>query len=295
MHGIGIFDGIQALELNKVKKDYIKISYAKGDVLYVPVTQLDLVSKYIGPGENTARVKINRLGGNEWKKAKAKVRSSVKDMAKELIALYAKRMSTKGFAFSEDTDMQRDFELRFAYDETDDQLRCVDEIKHDMERPVPMDRLLCGDVGFGKTEVALRCAFKCISEGKQCAILVPTTVLAMQHFNTARSRMEAFPVRIEMLSRFVSPTKQKQVLKELAEGKVDLLVGTHRIISKDIKFKDLGLLIVDEEQRYVNTSIHQYVSISLRQYISTFMRLTVQPFRCSYGHTSVFPFVQAYI
>lgn len=250
VHGIGVFDGIQALELNKVKKDYIKISYAKGDVLYVPVTQLDLVSKYIGPGENTARVKINRLGGSEWKKAKAKVRSSVKDMAKELIALYAKRMSTKGFAFSEDTDMQRDFELRFAYDETDDQLRCVDEIKHDMERPVPMDRLLCGDVGFGKTEVALRGAFKCLSEGKQCAILVPTTVLAMQHFNTARSRMEAFPVRIEMLSRFVSPTKQKQVLKDLAEGKVDLLVGTHRIISKDIKFKDLGLLIVDEEQRF---------------------------------------------
>lgn len=250
IHGIGIFEGIQALELNKVKKDYIKISYAKGDVLYVPVTQLDLVSKYIGPGENNNRVKINRLGGNEWKKAKAKVRSSVKDMAKELIALYAKRMSTKGYAFSEDTDLQRDFELRFPYDETDDQLRCVDEIKRDMERSAPMDRLLCGDVGFGKTEVALRAAFKCVSEGKQCAILVPTTVLAMQHFNTARSRMEPFPVKVEMLSRFVTPTKQKQVLKELETGNVDLLVGTHRIISKDIKFKDLGLLIVDEEQRF---------------------------------------------
>lgn len=250
IHGIGIFEGIQALELNKVKKDYIKISYAKGDVLYVPVTQLDLVSKYIGPGENNNKVKINRLGGNEWKKAKAKVRSSVKDMAKELIALYAKRMSTKGYAFSEDTDLQRDFELRFPYDETDDQLRCVEEIKRDMERSAPMDRLLCGDVGFGKTEVALRAAFKCVSEGKQCAILVPTTVLAMQHFNTARSRMEPFPVRVEMLSRFVTPTKQKQVLKELEAGNVDLLVGTHRIISKDIKFKDLGLLIVDEEQRF---------------------------------------------
>lgn len=250
IHGIGIFEGIQALELNKIKKDYIKISYAKGDVLYVPVTQLDLVSKYIGPGENNNRVKINRLGGNEWKKAKAKVRSSVKDMAKELIALYAKRMSTKGYAFSEDTDLQRDFELRFPYDETDDQLRCVEEIKRDMERSAPMDRLLCGDVGFGKTEVALRAAFKCVSEGKQCAILVPTTVLAMQHFNTARSRMEPFPVRVEMLSRFVTPTKQKQVLKELEAGNVDLLVGTHRIISKDIKFKDLGLLIVDEEQRF---------------------------------------------
>lgn len=249
VHGIGVFDGIHALELNKVKKDYIKISYAKGDTLYVPVTQLDLVSKYIGPREDS-NVKINRLGGNEWKKAKAKVRSSVKDMAKELIALYAKRMSTKGYAFSEDTDLQRDFELRFAYDETEDQLRSAAEIKSDMERSAPMDRLLCGDVGFGKTEVALRAAFKCISEGKQCAVLVPTTVLAMQHFNTAKSRMEAFPVRTEMISRFVSPKKQKEILKDLEAGKVDLLIGTHRIISKDIKFKDLGLLIVDEEQRF---------------------------------------------
>ncbi|MCC8016570.1 MAG: transcription-repair coupling factor [Clostridiales bacterium] len=249
VHGIGIFEGIHALELNGVKKDYIKISYAKGDTLYVPVTQLDLVSKYIGPGDNS-RVKINRLGGSEWKKAKAKVRASVKDMAKELIALYAKRMSTKGYAFSEDTDFQRDFELRFAYDETDDQLRCAEEIKKDMERPVPMERLLCGDVGFGKTEVALRAAFKCITEGKQCAVLVPTTVLAMQHFNTARARMEAFPVNVEMLSRFVSQTKQKEIIKGLANGDVDLLVGTHRIISKDIKFHDLGLLIVDEEQRF---------------------------------------------
>ena len=171
-------------------------------------------------------------------------------MAKELIALYAKRMSTPGYAFSQDTDLQRDFELRFEYDETDDQLRCADEIKGDMEKSAPMDRLLCGDVGFGKTEVALRACFKCIGDGKQCAILVPTTVLAMQHFQTAIRRMEAYPVRIEMLSRFVSPTKQKQVLEDLAAGKVDLLVGTHRIISKDIKFKDLGLLVVDEEQRF---------------------------------------------
>lgn len=249
VHGIGVFEGIQALEMNKIKKDYIKISYAKGDALYVPVTQLDLVSKYIGPGDNT-HVKINRLGGGEWKKAKAKVRESVKDMAKELIALYAKRMSTKGYAFSEDTDLQRDFELRFAYEETDDQLRCAEEIKRDMERPIPMERLLCGDVGFGKTEVALRAAFKCISEGKQCALLVPTTVLAMQHFNTARERMEAFPVTVEMLSRFVPAQKQKKIVKGLESGSVDLLIGTHRIISKDIKFHDLGLLIVDEEQRF---------------------------------------------
>lgn len=249
VHGIGVFAGIQALEINNVKKDYIKIDYAKGDALYVPVTQLDLVSKYIGPGENS-NVKINRLGGSEWKKAKAKVRQSVKDMAKELIALYAKRMSTKGYAFSPDTDLQRDFETRFAYDETDDQLRCTEEIKQDMERPVPMERLLCGDVGFGKTEVALRAAFKCIAEGKQCALLVPTTVLAMQHFNTARERMEPFPVSVEMLSRFVSPQKQREVRKGLENGSVDFLIGTHRMISKDIKFHDLGLLIVDEEQRF---------------------------------------------
>lgn len=249
IHGIGVFEGIQALEINKVKKDYIKISYAKGDTLYVPVTQLDLVSKYIGPREDS-RVKINRLGSPEWKKTKARVRSSVKDMAKELIQLYAKRMSTKGFAFSEDSDLQRDFELRFEYDETEDQLRCSDEIKSDMEKPVPMDRLLCGDVGFGKTEVALRAVFKCISDGKQCAILVPTTVLAMQHFKTALKRFEHYPVNVEMISRFVTPAKQKEVLKRLEEGNVDVLIGTHKLLGKGIKFKDLGLLIIDEEQRF---------------------------------------------
>lgn len=249
IHGIGIFEGINALEINKVKKDYIKISYAKGDTLYVPVTQLDLVSKYIGPKEDT-RVKINRLGSPEWKKTKAKVRSSVKDMAKELIALYAKRMSTKGFAFSPDSDLQRDFELRFEYDETDDQLRCSEEIKNDMERTAPMDRLLCGDVGFGKTEVALRAVFKCIADGKQCAILVPTTVLAMQHFKTASKRFEPYAVNVEMISRFVTPSKQKDILKRLAEGNVDVLIGTHKLLGKSINFKDLGLLIVDEEQRF---------------------------------------------
>ena len=249
VHGIGVFDGIQTMEISGVRKDYIKISYAKGDALYVPVTQLDMVSKYIGPTDN-AKVKVNRLGSGDWKKIKSRVRESVRDMAKELIALYAKRLNTKGYAFSEDTDLQRDFELRFEYEETEDQLRCADEIKGDMEKSAPMDRLLCGDVGFGKTEVALRACFKCIGDGKQCAILVPTTVLAMQHFQTALKRMQAYPVRIEMLSRFVSPTKQKQILKDLADGRVDMIVGTHRIISKDIQFKDLGLLIVDEEQRF---------------------------------------------
>lgn len=249
IHGIGIFEGIHALEINKVKKDYIKISYAKGDTLYVPVTQLDLVSKYIGP-KNDTTVKINRLGSGEWKKTKAKVRASVKDMAKELIALYAKRMSTKGFAFSEDSDMQRDFELRFEYEETDDQLRCVEEIKRDMEKSSPMDRLLCGDVGFGKTEVALRAVFKCIADSKQCAILVPTTVLAMQHFQTALKRLEHYPVEVGMLSRFVSAKKQKEVLKGITDGSIDVVVGTHKLLGKSIKFKDLGLLIVDEEQRF---------------------------------------------
>ncbi|MBE6720270.1 MAG: transcription-repair coupling factor [Ruminococcaceae bacterium] len=249
VHGIGVFEGIKTMEISGVKKDYIKISYAKGDALYVPVTQLDMVSKYIGPNDN-ARVKVNRLGSGDWKKIKSRVRESVKDMAKELIALYAKRLGTKGYAFSEDTDMQRDFELRFEYEETEDQLRCADEIKGDMEKSAPMDRLLCGDVGFGKTEVALRACFKCIGGSKQCAILVPTTVLAMQHYQTALKRMQAYPIRIEMLSRFVSPTKQKQILKDLADGRIDLLVGTHRIISKDIEFKDLGLLVVDEEQRF---------------------------------------------
>lgn len=250
VHGIGVFDGIHTLDIDDIRKDYIKISYAKGDTLYVPVTQLDLVSKYIGPNDDSSRVKVSRLGSGDWQKAKQKVRLSVQDMAKELIALYAKRMSTQGYAFSQDTDLQRDFELRFEYEETEDQLRCADEIKGDMERTAPMERLLCGDVGFGKTEVALRACFKCIGDGKQCAILVPTTVLAMQHFQTALKRMEPYPVRIEMLSRFVSPTKQKEVLKDLADGKVDLIVGTHRIISKDIQFKDLGLLVIDEEQRF---------------------------------------------
>lgn len=249
IHGVGVFQGIHALDLGNVSKDYIKISYAKGDTLYVPVTQLDLVSKYIGPKEDS-KVKINRLGSGDWTKAKAKVRAAVQDMAKELIALYSKRHSTQGYAFGADTDMQRDFELRFEYEETDDQLRCTDEIKADMESQHPMDRLLCGDVGFGKTEVALRACFKCIEGGKQCAILVPTTVLAMQHFQTALKRLEPFPVKIEMLSRFVSPTKQKEVLKNLKEGSVDLVIGTHRIFSKDIEFKDLGLLIIDEEQRF---------------------------------------------
>ncbi|MEG2395670.1 MAG: transcription-repair coupling factor [Oscillospiraceae bacterium] len=251
MHGIGVFEGIQKLEIGKITKDYIKIKYAKSDVLYVPVTQLDLVSKYIGPHEESGRtVKLNKIGGKEWEKTKNKVRSAVKDMADELIALYAKRQKSEGFAFSPDMDMQSDFERRFPYDETSDQLRSIDEIKGDMEKPYPMDRLLCGDVGFGKTEVALRAAFKCVADGKQCAILVPTTILALQHYRTIMNRFDGFPIEAEMLSRFRTPKEQEKILKGLKRGSIDIVVGTHRLVSKDIAFKDLGLLVVDEEQRF---------------------------------------------
>lgn len=250
VHGIGIFDGITKLEVGGVTKDYIKIKYAKEDVLFVPVTQLDLVSKYVGPGEEGRAVKINKLGTQEWKKTRTRVRSAVKDMAKELIKLYAARQNAPGYAFMPDTDMQNDFERRFAYDETDDQLRSIYEIKHDMEKKCPMDRLLCGDVGFGKTEVALRAAFKCIAEGKQCAMLVPTTVLAFQHYQTIIKRFEGFPVEVEMISRFRTAKQQEQIIKGLKRGNIDMIVGTHRLISKDVEFRDLGLVIVDEEQRF---------------------------------------------
>lgn len=250
VHGIGIFDGITKLEVGGVTKDYIKIKYAKEDVLFVPVTQLDLVSKYVGPGEEGRAVKINKLGTQEWKKTRTRVRSAVKDMAKELIKLYAARQNAPGYAFMPDTDMQNDFERRFAYDETDDQLRSIYEIKHDMEKKCPMDRLLCGDVGFGKTEVALRAAFKCIAEGKQCAMLVPTTVLAFQHYQTIIKRFEGFPVEVEMISRFRTAKQQEQIIKGLKRGSIDMIVGTHRLISKDVEFKNLGLVIVDEEQRF---------------------------------------------
>lgn len=247
-HGIGIFAGIQSLENAGVKRDYIKIRYAGQDVLYVPVTQLDLVSRYIGA--DSREVKINRLSGGEWQKTRKRVRKAVRDMAKQLTALYAKRMAMPGYAFSPDSDLQNDFERRFPYEETQDQLRCVREIKEDMERPVPMDRLLCGDVGFGKTEVALRAAFKCISEGKQCAVLVPTTILALQHYQTIKNRIGDLPVEVRMLSRFVGEKQRERTVRDLAVGAVDLVVGTHRLISSDISFRDLGLLIVDEEQRF---------------------------------------------
>ncbi len=250
MHGIGIFEGITQLESSGATKDYIKIRYDKGDILYIPVTQLDQVAKYIGPRSETNSVKLNKLGSDKWIKTKNRVKSAVKDMADDLIKLYSKRLNVKGFAFSPDIDMQSDFERRFEFDETDDQLRCIDEIKNDMEKPYPMDRLLCGDVGFGKTEVALRGVFKCVADGKQCAILVPTTILALQHYQTIQKRFEGFPVECAMLSRFCTAKQQADIVKNLKRGTVDIVVGTHKLLSKKLEFKDLGLVIVDEEQRF---------------------------------------------
>ena len=250
IHGIGMFDGIRTMTVDGKVKDFIKINFRGTDVLYLPVTQLDLVSKYISPRDTDKPVKLNRLGSDDWKKTKSRVRAAVKDMAAQLTKLYAARMSARGFAFSPDIDMQNDFERRFAFDETDDQLAAIDEIKHDMERPYPMDRLLCGDVGFGKTEVALRAAFKCVADGKQCAILVPTTILAFQHYQTIKKRFDGFPIEIEMLSRFRTQGERTKIKNGLRRGSIDVVVGTHAIIAKNVAFKDLGLLIVDEEQRF---------------------------------------------
>lgn len=248
-HGIGQFEGINKLEMQGIVKDYIKIKYAGSDMLYVPVTQLDLVSKYIGPKDD-GKTKLNKLNSGEWQKTRSRVKQAVADMADELIILYSKRMQAKGFQFSEDTEWQKDFEQRFPYVETDDQLRCVEEIKADMQRPVPMDRVLCGDVGFGKTEVAMRGCFKSVMDGKQVAILCPTTILAWQHFQSFTKRFEGFPINIEVLSRFRTPKQAEAIVKRLKEGRIDIIIGTHRLVQKDIKFKDLGLAIVDEEQRF---------------------------------------------
>ena len=248
-HGIGKYICMEQMKLDGVVKDYVKIAYQGTDVLYVPATQLDLISKYIGSGEDSP-VKLNRLGGDQWQKTKTRAKAAVKDLAEGLIKLYAERKRRMGYAFSADTPWQAEFEDSFQYVETDDQLRCIAEIKGDMERPVPMDRLLCGDVGFGKTEVALRAAMKAMLDGKQVAILVPTTVLAQQHYLTASKRFSGFPVNIEVLSRFRTAKQQNQTLHDLQQGVCDLVIGTHKLLQKSIQFKDLGLLIVDEEQRF---------------------------------------------
>ena len=247
-HGIGVFKGIKQIDIAGNTRDYLDIVYDKGDKLYVPVDQLDLVQKYIGSEGKTP--KINKLGGNEWQKAKAKVRKSINEIAEDLVKLYAARAALKGYKYSKDTEWQRQFEDEFPYEETPDQLSSLEEIKHDMESDKPMDRLLCGDVGYGKTEVAIRAAFKAVMDGKQVAFLVPTTILAEQHYKNLKKRFSDFPVKIDMISRFRTAKQQKATLQALKEGNVDILIGTHRLVSKDIAFKDLGLLIVDEEQRF---------------------------------------------
>jgi len=247
-HGIGRYQGVATLTIGGVQKDYLLIQYAGEDKLYVPTDQVGLLQKYLG-AESTAP-KLSRLGGNEWARAKGRVKEAVREMADELLALYASRQGLQGHAFAPDTVWQQEFEASFPYEETPDQLHAIEEVKVDMERPRPMDRLLCGDVGYGKTEVALRATFKAVVEGKQVAVLVPTTILAQQHFNTFRDRFQGFPVTVEMLSRFRTIKEQRKILTLLKEGKIDIVIGTHRLVQEDVVFKDLGLVVVDEEQRF---------------------------------------------
>ena len=249
-HGIGRYVGLETLTIDGVTRDYVSIQYAGSDKLFLPCDRLDAVSKYIGAHADDGMVRLSRFGGGEWKRAKARAKAAVKDMAKDLIRLYAERARRTGYAFPPDDAYQREFEMAFPYEETQGQIAAADEIKADMMRATPMDRLLCGDVGFGKTEVALRAAYKAVLSGKQVAILVPTTILALQHYQTIGSRMRAFAVSVDMLSRFRTSKQQEATLRRLARGDLDIIVGTHRLISADVKFKDLGLLIVDEEQRF---------------------------------------------
>ena len=247
-HGIGQYVGIDSLVVEKIRKDYLKIKYKSGDFLYVPTSQLNLIHKYIG--SEAKNVKLNKLGGTDWHKTTRRVKESVELLAKYLIELYAQRSKIKGHAFSPDTPWQKEFEDSFPYDETPDQLKCIEDVKADMHAGKCMDRLLCGDVGYGKTEVAMRAAFKCVMEGMQVAYLVPTTILAQQHYNTFKARMDAFAVDIEMLSRFRTKKEQAKIAERLKSGGVDIVIGTHRLLQKDIQFKNLGLLIIDEEQRF---------------------------------------------
>ena len=247
-HGIGEFIGVNTITADGVTKDYIKIKYKNDDVLYVPTNQLDTIRKFVGGGERIP--KVNRLGGKEWEQTKARVKKNLREVAKELIELYAKRQKVQGYAFSKDTPWQTQFENSFPYQETDDQLRCIEEVQKDMEMPKPMDRLLCGDVGYGKTEVAIRAAFKAVMDQKQVAYLVPTTVLADQQYESFKERMEEFPIRVEVLNRFKTKKEQNAIIKKLKLGEVDVVIGTHRLLSKDVEFKDLGLLIIDEEHRF---------------------------------------------
>ena len=247
-YGIGIYIGVNTVTADKTTKDYIKIKYQNDDILYVPTNQLDSIRKYIGG--DAISPKINKLGSKEWSETKARVKKNLREVARDLIELYAKREKAKGYAFSKDTPWQAEFEGKFPYQETDDQLRCIEEVKKDMETPRPMDRLLCGDVGYGKTEVAIRAAFKAVMDQKQVAYLVPTTVLADQQYQEFKNRMKDFPIKVDLLNRFKSAKYQKEVVKKLKLGEVDIVIGTHRLLSKDVEFKDIGLLIIDEEHRF---------------------------------------------
>ena len=249
-YGIGLFEGMEAVTVDGVTKDYITIKYAGTDKLFVPCDKLEAIGKYIGERDKDGGVKLSRMGGAEWHRTKSRAKAAAKDIAKELIAIYSERQRKPGFAFPEDCDIEEAFADSFEFEETESQIQAIAEIKADMMRPVPMNRLLCGDVGFGKTEVALRAAFKAIMGGKQVAILVPTTILAMQHYQTALSRMRGYPVTVEMLTRFKKPKEQAEIIRRLERGETDIVIGTHKLLSKNLKFRDLGLLIVDEEQRF---------------------------------------------
>ena len=271
-HGLGIYRGIEKIKVERIMKDYIKIEYGDGGNLYVLATQLDLIQKYAG--SDAKQVKLNKLGGGEWKKTRTRVRNAVKDVAKELVELYAARQEKQGYQYGQDTVWQKEFEEMCPYEETEDQLVAIEEAKKDMESTRIMDRLLCGDVGYGKTEVAIRVAFKAVQESKQVVYLVPTTILAQQHYNTFCQRMKDFPIRIDLMSRFRTPKQQKDTIENLKKGLVDIVIATHRLLSKDMRFKDLGLLIVDEEQRFGVT--HKEKIKQLKQNVDV-LTLTATP------------------
>src|SRR6202041_797039 len=248
-HGIARYMGLREIEQDGIKVEFMVLEFAEQARLYVPLTRLDLIQKYRSTDAGPAPV-LNRLGSQQWAKTKARVRKAMQDMADELLKLYAQRKAAQGHSFPPDNDFQREFEDAFDYNETEDQITAIADIKRDMESPLPMDRLLVGDVGYGKTEVAMRAAFKAVQDGRQVAVLTPTTVLSFQHFETFKSRFKQFPITVEMISRFRSPKEQKSILERVEAGKVDILIGTHRLLSKDLQFHNLGLLVVDEEQRF---------------------------------------------
>ena len=271
-HGLGIYQGIEKVEVDAVTRDYMKISYADGGILYIPATQMDLIQKYAGADARPP--KLNKLGTPQWKKTKGQVKKAVQLIAKDLVKLYATRQQTEGYVYGPDTVWQREFEEMFPFEETEDQLRAIEDTKKDMESTKIMDRLICGDVGYGKTEIAIRAAFKAVQEGKQVVYLVPTTILAQQHYNTFIQRFKDFPVRVDLMSRFRTQAQQKKTVEDLKKGLVDIVIGTHRVLSKDVGYKDLGLLIIDEEQRFGVT--HKEKIKKLRENIDV-LTLTATP------------------